>query len=707
MDALEAAAAAPLVVVRAPAGCGKTTAVAQWLARSGRLAVRLSLGGAHDDPRRYFADLLAGCAPVLGARLDPARRMLAAGAPLEAAVVPLLATALDDGPPLTLVLDGYQALHAPAAHRVTEVLLDALPVGLTVVIATRTPPPLRLARRKAAGIVAEVGADELRFRSDESQALLDRRVGLGLPPSAVAAIADRVGGWAAGLAAAADALAEPDAPSAPERRAARAATAVARAVRAQVVERLRPELRAFAAAVSILPRLTAPLATAVTGTAAASELLAELRAATPLLLDGDRPGDGDGGGWWRCADVLADALRAELLRTRPADLPALHRRASAWFAEAGLFAEALDHAGAAGDHDRAAALLRERWVAIAATRGVGALRAQVDRCAAALGDDDPWVAAVRLAMATLWDGVDQRAVGGRIAALHRCHGDDPDVALACALVLAQPFDGDVERALRVGAAAGERFADRPFAIEQLAGPLAFARWLAGDGDGARELLEPRVLRPQSSVAAAWAAAVLALVDLDDGHVARGRRHARRAQAALATAGVGRERVRPVAQVALGRALAAAGRHGEARRQVDAALAAEERRPGTPGQLLALTADAELALAEGDHARAAARLERAAVALAGVRGASAIGDRIAALRGTAGDADPDPLRGTEPSAAEQRVLELLETDLSLVEIGSRLFLSRNTVKSHVRRIYRRLGASTREEAVALARGRQLV
>lgn len=185
--------------VCAPAGSGKTALLAGWVRDSGRAVAWVGLDGGDSDPARFWRYAVAAVdrvRPGLAGRLDPLF-----GPPTPRSfegLVTALINELADGPGadgLLLVLDDYHLVDSGAVHESVAFLLDHVPPGLTVVVSSRSDPPLPLARLRARGQLAEVRAADLRFTPDEAAALLDAVVGPGLPASAVQALTARTEGW--------------------------------------------------------------------------------------------------------------------------------------------------------------------------------------------------------------------------------------------------------------------------------------------------------------------------------------------------------------------------------------------------------------------------------------------------------------------------------------------------------------------------------
>jgi ATP/maltotriose-dependent transcriptional regulator MalT len=704
---LQTAARRPLTVVVAPAGYGKTTAIVQWLERSEVDHAWLSVDGHDNDPRRFAAQLIAALDRVMPGELEAAQRTLHGGSDLNDTVVPLIVDALGhrSGGSLAIVLDDYQAISDARCHEVTRELVDALPAGVAVVIATRTEPPLRLARRRAAGTLAEIGPEQLRFEHAEVNRLLNGSLRLALDPAQIGQIEARVHGWAAGLTLIATALqGRDDRPGFLDAVATSSASLGAYLVE-EVLETARPELRTFLCRTSIVTHLSAPLCQALLLDPSARALFDEVRRENLFVtaLDSD-------GTWIRYHDVFAETLRRELERREPARVGELHRRASAWFEHAGMPEKAIEHALTAGDGPRAASLLAGSWLKLISDRRYATVRRLLDRFPAERGELGPLCEALDL-LCMAYEGVDQRLTRERAQALVARHGDDTRVLQAVDGLLMSPFYGDIGRALQVGREARERYADDPGAWERILILYAFALWFAGRHDEVRALLEPRVHLQEPALSKIWTLAILALVAADEGDGELAERFAREATAEVeAIGGQTAAEFNGIPWV-LAEALRVRGKLDEARRHLDRGLAVEARRPGSVGDAVALILDAQLALSEGDLRRAGASASRAREGVDHYPDLGALETRLAgieaALSGELAAPADNPLLGTAPTPSELRILPLLDSELTLGEIAAELYVSLHTVKSHVRRLYRRLGAGTREAAVSAARERGLL
>jgi LuxR family transcriptional regulator, maltose regulon positive regulatory protein len=362
---VEPASMPRLVLVSAPAGFGKTTLLAQWLAPSepagpAPRVAWLSLDAGDGEPRRFVTHLVAAIqasSPQVGA---DALALLEAGRALPAeAVLVSLVNDLDElAGPTVLALDDYHVIDAPDVHEAVTFLLDHLPPQVTVAITTRADPPLPLARLRGRGELLELRAADLRFTAEEADAFLNRVMDLDLDPAHVAALEQRTEGWAAGLQLAAlSARGRGDAEgSGGVAGFVDAFTGSHRFVLDYLVEEVlngQPgDVRGFLLDTSVLQQMTGALCDALTGRDDGRQTLEILERGNLFVVPLD-----DQRQWYRYHHLFADALRARLLAQQPDRLPGLHRAASRWHAEHGVLADAVRHAIAGGDSDRAADLV--------------------------------------------------------------------------------------------------------------------------------------------------------------------------------------------------------------------------------------------------------------------------------------------------------------------------------------------------------------
>ena len=203
-ERLDRGTASKLVLVSAPAGFGKTTLLAEWLAArpaGERLAAWLSLDCGDNDPALFWGYVIAALRTVASGVGESALALL--DSPQPPPIETVLTTLLNDlgavAGEIVLVLDDYHVIEAREVQDGMAFLLDHLPARLHVVIASRADPALPLARMRARGELAEIRAAELRFTADEAAAYLNDLMGLQLTAQDVAALGGRTEGWIAAL----------------------------------------------------------------------------------------------------------------------------------------------------------------------------------------------------------------------------------------------------------------------------------------------------------------------------------------------------------------------------------------------------------------------------------------------------------------------------------------------------------------------------
>ncbi|HEY0736915.1 MAG TPA: LuxR C-terminal-related transcriptional regulator [Herpetosiphonaceae bacterium] len=354
-----------LTLISAPAGFGKTTLVSTWLAGCGRSVAWLSLDEADSDPIRFLTYLVAALrtvAPAIGEELLDVLQSPQPPPP-EAILTALLNEIAAVPDPLILVLDDYHAIDAQPVDLALTFLLDHLPRQTHLAITTREDPQLPLARLRARGQLTELRASDLRFTTTEAAAFLKQVMGLDLSAEDVDALESRTEGWIAGLQLAALSMHGRDDIG----QFVRAFAGDNRYIVDYLVEEVlqgQPEaVRSFLLQTSILDRLHGSLCDAVTGQERGQAQLEALYRGNFFVIPLD-----DRRQWYRYHHLFAEVLAAHLRAEQPDQLAVLHRRASAWYEQHGLLADAIRHALAAQDFARVADLVELAWSAIRQSR---------------------------------------------------------------------------------------------------------------------------------------------------------------------------------------------------------------------------------------------------------------------------------------------------------------------------------------------------
>ncbi|WP_228876458.1 LuxR C-terminal-related transcriptional regulator [Paraburkholderia saeva] len=344
----------PVTIVQAPPGFGKTSLLIQWrheYLMRGSAVAWLSVDG-RDDPRRLLVGLTLAVRTGSG-RATFGRRLLEGGAapdaPLEgvtAWLADVARTALD----IVLILDEAEQLQ-PASQEALGHLLDNLPANLRVVVAARGGYDKVISRLRPYGLCATVDASSLRFRLDETIALIASRFGAEVGADASARLHDISEGWPLGLQLALSAIADTQDPVSAIDAFASSAGGIREQFVMALLERLSPEDADFLSRVSIVELMHADLCAALTGMPDARQRLLRLASETPLFFSAQGRGE-----WFRLHSMAREALRVRLAALPDTLRLDLHRRAMQWLADAGMIEAAARHALACGETETAYAL---------------------------------------------------------------------------------------------------------------------------------------------------------------------------------------------------------------------------------------------------------------------------------------------------------------------------------------------------------------
>jgi LuxR family maltose regulon positive regulatory protein len=353
-ERLRRGAESKLTLISAPAGFGKTTLLTEWLAANPERAVAwLSLDQKDSRPATFWTYLITALqtvVPGIGASALPL--LQSADAPIEPAltiVINELGAAQHD---VAIVLDDYHVVESQDIEEGMIFLLEHLPSQVHVVIATRADPRLPLARLRARGELVEIRAADLRFSHDEAATYLNAVVGLDLTAANVALLGERTEGWIAALQLAGLSMqGRADVGGFIAGFAGNDRYIVDYLVD-EVLQRQPDHVRTFLLSTSILERLNGALCDAVMQRHDSKAMLETLEHGNLFVVPLD-----DIREWYRYHRLFADVLQAHLLESRPDEIAALHVRASAWYQQDGDTSEAIRHAMAGQDFDRAADLV--------------------------------------------------------------------------------------------------------------------------------------------------------------------------------------------------------------------------------------------------------------------------------------------------------------------------------------------------------------
>jgi LuxR family maltose regulon positive regulatory protein len=700
----------PLVLLVAPAGYGKTTVLAQWAARLGRWAAWVTVTDEDDDPARLLGHIVEAL-HVAGLVDVAVWRAYTDGASIAEVVLPRLVASLDARrEPVLLVLDEAERLRSRLSRRLIRALAMNLSRGSHIAVASSHRDTAHIGLMRSEHRCVELTADDLAFDEDETRLLFDG-LGFDCPDEAVGVLVRRTEGWPVGLSLAALSL----------RGRADAAAADWNGDDTYVVEYIRDVLLdaepdstvRFLLHTAPLERLSGPLCDAVLGSTGSARILLDLANRSRFVIPMDRYGE-----WYRYHPLVAAALRAGPWRREAGQERVVLERAAAWFAASAMPREAIAHAAAGGARDTVSELVATHARPLVHAGRYEEALGWLDMLGEDLLFSDP-----RLALLGGWlwaySGAPARALRA-VEAARRGPQDLPppdgaaSMASAIAVTTASMAPFGVERML-VDARTG-------FDLEPPGSPwhplaavvLGVAQLLNGaPGVAANELGRAvHVDREQHRPAAAMALAQLALLAVDRGDWVTAELHARESCAMVEAGELSRYLPSSISFSARARVAARSGDEPAARRCIAEALRLCARPsldafPWLGVQVSVALGHAYLDLSDVVGARG--RAEEACRHLARLLTKGVLAGQLDALLAEIGRADPaDGARaGTAVelvnlTAAELRVLELLPTHLNLADIGDELYISRNTVKTHVAAIYRKLGALSRGQAVRHAR-----
>jgi LuxR family maltose regulon positive regulatory protein len=344
-----------LTLVSAPAGFGKTTLLGEWFGESDgddRSTAWLSLDARDNDPAVFWSYVVAALQTVAPAVGETAMSLLHSSQSLESVVAALLNDLGEVTSDVVLVLDDYHVIESADLQHSMRFLLEHLPPQVRLVLASRSDPPLPLARLRARGELLEIRAADLRFTTGEAASYLNEAMGLDLGASDVSVLENRTEGWIAALQLAALSMQGRDDVARFIENFTGDDRFVVDYLAEEVLERQTDDVRSFLLQTAILGRLTGSLCDHVTAMTGGKATLDMLDRANMFLVPLD-----DHRRWYRYHHLFADVLRARLLDERPGQLPELHRRASDWYEANGDRPEAIGHAAAGHHFDRAAQLI--------------------------------------------------------------------------------------------------------------------------------------------------------------------------------------------------------------------------------------------------------------------------------------------------------------------------------------------------------------
>ena len=683
-----------VVLVSAPAGSGKSTLVAAWQQQRTDCAW-LQVDPADRDAARFWAHVVAALATVAPGINDTLQSSITRSSFDPEPLIDRLANELASSPAITLVIDDYHLVTGPAIDAAIERLIELAPSTLTLVLLTRIDPAIRLSRLRMAGHLAEVRADDLRFIEDEAAGLLDddRLETSETSSEHVRLLCDRTEGWAAGLVLARlSLLASSDRSAFVE---------TFRGDDRLVVDYLTDELLAQISAeeqqrlltTSVLEEMSGPLINAVCDCTDGVEWLDDLASRNQLVI-----GLGRSSGWYRYHHLLRDVLRMKASASLPVD--DLHRRAGAWHRTHGDLDRAAEHLLQAGDLDTAADVIADHSMHLLNLGQLDTVSGYLSRLGATVdthllcGCIAGWIHVVSgrvdsaerslkrlrtLEAECPTDAMTAGLIAGLAVMIHLGRGN---VAGAIADGLEAPEIAEATQTLVIGQSLvwGGRFDDAKSRLER-------AGSLANEND--------------DRFALAGVPSISAVAALESGEVELARRLADQTIDAIAHRGAPSGGHAALAHSVIARTTDDPDTAASAARQA-VAFARQATGLLAPGYALASAADV---LSAHDEPEGPTLIAEARAIVNQCTDPGIVGRYLARVEARHQLATPPPSNETmveELTDRELAVLRYLPAPMSQREIAAELYVSLNTVKTHCKAIYRKLGVGDRKAAVQAAR-----
>ena len=719
VDRLVHGPARRLTLVRGQAGWGKSSLLAAWSASDPREFAWFALDRGDNDPARFFMYAIEALHSLAGSVGERSASILRTpGVDIVDQVLPILINELDALPAsCVLVLDDYHTIDNAEVHEAVAYLLDHAPASLELVLSTRVEPPLPLSRLRGRGDLLEIASRDLQFSVADALTLLVAHQGLDVEPSDVNRLVERTEGWPAGLYLAAlslrgrdDAHEFIDVFAGDDRN-------VVDYLTTEVLAGQSEQARAFMLSTSVMDRFSAPLCDEVVDGTGSAAMLNDIEKSNSFLIALDNRRE-----WYRYHHLFRELLRNELASTDPARAVIANRRAATWLREHGWVSEAVSHLVDAGDVEEAGELIASSWLPYGTSGAHETVRAWLELLPPAVHDGDArlCVASAVMGLSTgqlegVQRWIDQAA---RVPARGPFHdGFRSGVAAAdCLRTVHTWLLGDLGACRTAGEAAiGRASEPSPWDGVTYTWLGASTFWLGYPEEGVAVLQEGLKRSQAADFYPPWVACLssLSLIHHIQGDQNAARAFLEEALALSARSGLDEySRLTAAAHITRAGLLTQDGRHEEARKELDRVFQMAGRGAGPLEIAYAQVSLSVAARARGDALEAQNWVSDARST---IRACPDPGPVVTAMLERAGAglvashraAGPLTPFATDFSERELDVLRLLASTLSQREIGAMLFISRNTVKTHTKSIFQKLGVGTRAHAVVRARELRLI
>ena len=383
------------ILISAPAGYGKSTLLSAWLSQADFASTWLSLDEIDNDPSRFLVYLAAALQVIDPCIEDAFDHKLSLHSPseVETFLTPLINHLAQIKHPFCLVFDDYHLIQDQVVHQVVSFLLERRPAPFHLVIASRADPPLPLSRLRARSGMLELRQADLCFTPQEASSFLTQTMGVEISPEDAARITARTEGWIAGLQMAALSMQTTEDISGFITTLTGSHHYIFDYLLEEILERQTPEIRRFLLYTASLDQFSAPLCDALLKEdkesypiRSSSAILDELERANLFILPLDHERR-----WYRYHSLFAEILRDYLRRENAGQILILNARASVWFEEQGLISDAIHHAMAANEWERAILLISSNVFALLEQNELSAVARQLDSVNSEKSRARPWL----------------------------------------------------------------------------------------------------------------------------------------------------------------------------------------------------------------------------------------------------------------------------------------------------------------------------
>jgi LuxR family transcriptional regulator, maltose regulon positive regulatory protein len=715
---LEGAPDLKISLISAPAGYGKSTLLAQW--RQGEQATLpfawISLDEQDNDPVRMWMHVVEAVRQVEPEEDFGASALMglsSAGQNLADITLPTLINEFAKLPHrVVVVLDDYQFVTENRCHESVAYLLEHLPGNVHLVIASRSDPPLPLGRLRARGEMNEIRTEQLAFSEEEAACLLNEKMGLDISPDDLSILLERTEGWPAGLYLAALSLRSREDKHDFIASFGGSDRYIVDLLGEEVMASLSEEKREFLLKSSVLRRMTGSLCDAVVGREGSGNVLRELARSNLFVVSLEGQGE-----WYRFHHLFSEFLFYELVSSRPDLVPVLYGRASSWLEGMGFIESAVRYAIAAEDHERAGLLVAHHWYSYVLTGQIRTVEDWLESLPEELTTHDPALLLVRAWIYTLSGRSEEAERLLTIAQSLPSEGPLPDgtasVEAGVATLRSVFGIGGVQSTLE---AARRAVALNPERTSPQAALISFGLgsglYLSGETSAARQKFEEVLELTESGQPFLRMVnlSYLSIVAADEGLLEEAESLAREAHALVGRYGLQGVPQSSWAPIALGYLLAKRGDLVEAQTALEDGLSTRRRLPGLSPwpSLIALLALAPVYANLGDRGEARELLAEARAILQRYPDAGIFPELLERLeRRLRNTKRRDGSLNGELTERELDVLRRLIGDSSIRQIAQDLYVAPSTVRTQVKSIYRKLGVSSRKEAVEEAHARGLI